>query len=67
MIVMQGLIGGTLGAATERMMGTPAGALVGDGGGISSAHDTRRRIALVLVTCATVWPPRSAPSCAWRR
>lgn len=29
MIVMQGSIGGTLGAATERMMGTLAGALVG--------------------------------------
>jgi hypothetical protein len=55
-IVMQGSIGGTLGAATERMIGTLAGALVG---GLAAAFHSNTSlgvgIALVLVTAATVW------------
>jgi hypothetical protein len=46
-----GLIGGTLGAATERMMGTPAGALVGGFAAAFHSHTTLGvGIALVLVT-----------------
>ncbi len=56
MIVMQGSIGGTLGAATERMIGTLAGAVFG---GLAAAFHSNTSlgvgIALVLVTCATVW------------
>lgn len=56
LIVMQGSIGGTLGAATERMIGTLAGAIVG---GLAAAFHSNTSvgigIALVLVTCATVW------------
>lgn len=55
-IVMQGSIGGTLGAATERMIGTLAGAIFG---GLAAAFHSNTSlgigIALVLVTCATVW------------
>lgn len=55
-IVMQGSIGGTLGAATERMIGTLAGAVVG---GLAAAFHSNTTIgvgiALVLVTGATVW------------
>ncbi len=55
-IVMQGSIGGTLGAATERMIGTLAGAVVG---GLAAAFHSNTSlgigIALVLVTGATVW------------
>jgi len=56
LIVMQGSIGGTLGAATERMIGTLAGAVLG---GLAAAFHSNTSlgigIALVLVTCATVW------------
>lgn len=56
LIVMQGSIGGTLGAATERMIGTLAGAVFG---GLAAAFHSNTSlgigIALVLVTCATVW------------
>lgn len=56
LIVMQGSIGGTLGAATERMIGTLAGAVLG---GLAAAFhsDTPAGIgiALILVTCITVW------------
>jgi uncharacterized membrane protein YccC len=56
LIVMQGSIGGTLGAATERMIGTLAGAIFG---GLAVAFHSNTTagvgIALVLVTCATVW------------
>jgi len=62
MIVMQGSIGGTLGAATERMMGTLAGALVG---GLAAAFHSHTSlgvgVALVLVTCATVWAAAIRP------
>lgn len=55
-IVMQGSIGGTLGAATERMIGTLAGAIVG---GLAATFHSNTAlgvgIALVLVTSATVW------------
>lgn len=55
-IVMQGSIGGTLGAATERMIGTLAGAVFG---GLAAAFHSNTTlgigIALVVVTCATVW------------
>ena len=51
LIVMQGSIGGTLGAATERMIGTLAGAVLG---GIAAAlHDDspyKLGTALVIVT-----------------
>ncbi len=56
LIVMQGSIGGTLGAATERMIGTLAGAIFG---GLAAAFHTNTStgigIALVVVTCITVW------------
>lgn len=56
LIVMQGSIGGTLGAATERMIGTLAGAIIG---GLAAAFHSNTSIgigiALVLVTCITVW------------
>lgn len=56
LIVMQGSIGGTLGAATERMIGTLAGAVLG---GLAAAFHSNTStgigVALVLVTCATVW------------
>ena len=55
-IVMQGSIGGTLGAATERMIGTLAGAVFG---GLAAAFHSNTSlgigVALVLVTCITVW------------
>lgn len=56
LIVMQGSIGGTLGAATERMIGTLAGAVFG---GLAAAFHSNTSlgigVALMLVTCATVW------------
>lgn len=56
LIVMQGSIGGTLGAATERMIGTLAGAVLG---GIAAAlHDGstfKLGTALVIVTGLGVW------------
>ncbi len=56
LIVMQGSIGGTLGAATERMIGTLAGAVLG---GIAAAlHDDspyKLGTALVIVTGLGVW------------
>lgn len=56
LIVMQGSIGGTLGAATERMIGTLAGALVGGlAAAVHSSTSLGIGIALVLVTFATVW------------
>ena len=56
LIVMQGSIGGTLGAATERMIGTFAGAILG---GIAAAfHDDsslKLGTALIVVTGLGVW------------
>lgn len=56
LIVMQGSIGGTLGAATERMIGTFAGAILG---GVAAAlHDDspyKLGTALVIVTGLGVW------------
>lgn len=56
LIVMQGSIGGTLGAATERMIGTLAGAILG---GVAAAfHDgtsLNLGIGLIIVTSLGVW------------
>lgn len=56
LIVMQGSIGGTLGAATERMIGTLAGAILG---GVAAAfHDgtsINLGIWLIVVTSLGVW------------
>lgn len=56
LIVMQGSIGGTLGAATERMIGTLAGAVLG---GLAAAlHDGspfKLGTALIIVTGLGVW------------
>lgn len=64
-IVMQGSIGGTLGAATERMIGTLAGAIFG---GLAAAFHSNTSlgigIALVLVTCVTVWGAAVRPPIA---
>jgi uncharacterized membrane protein YccC len=62
LIVMQGSIGGTLGAATERMIGTLAGAVVG---GLAAAFHSNTSvgigIALTVVTCVTVWSAAVRP------
>lgn len=55
LIVMQGSIGGTLGAATERMIGTLAGAVLGGLAATFHAGTTLGvGIALAVVTCLTV-------------
>ena len=62
LIVMQGSIGGTLGAATERMIGTLAGAVFG---GLAAAFHSNTSvgvgIALVLVTFVTIWSAAVRP------
>ncbi len=56
LIVMQGSIGGTLGAATERMIGTLAGAVIGGLGAAFNEHTTLGTgVALVIAIGITAW------------
>jgi len=55
LIVMQGSIGGTLGAATERMIGTLAGAVIGGlAAALHSNTPTGIGVALVLITFVAI-------------